>query len=103
MYEVRKAKENGVIYISFDRWICPNGSFDPVYAFIETTADLCEGKIRIIDCFYEYEIKTDNFCVLFCWNGSYTVTAYIKSENEEETVFDTLKKTCNRINSEMQI
>ena len=94
---------SGVFEVTFDNWVCPRDSFDPVFPFAQAAAEFSNAKLRIIDAFFEYEIANENFCAVFCWNGGFTIMTYIKREIERGYAYETLKKACNSINSELNL
>ena len=94
---------SGVFEVTFDRWICPRDSFDPVFPFAKAAAELSDAKLRIIDDFFEYEISNENFCAVFCWNGGFTIMTYVKRETERGFAYEALKNACISINNELNL
>lgn len=99
MYNIAR-EQNGIYGIIFDYWVFPQDSFDPVLPFAKAAAELSGANLRIIDDFFEYEIACDNFCAELCWNGGFSIMAYVKRETEPELAFAALKNACAYMNGE---
>lgn len=97
------AGNSGVFEITFDTWLCPRESFDPVFPFAQAAAEFSDANLRIVDEFFEYEIENENFCAVFCWNGGFTIMTYVKRENERGFAYETLKNACISINNELNL
>lgn len=97
------AENLDVFEITFDTWLCPRESFDPVFPFAKAAAELSGASLRIVDEFFEYEIANEDFCAVFCWNGGFTIMTYVKRENERGFAYEALKEACNSINSELDL
>ena len=102
MYNIGR-NNSGVFEVTFEKWVCPQDSFDPVFPFAKTAAELSDAKVRIVDDFFEYEISNEDFCAVFCWNGGFTIMTCVKRETERSLAYETLKNACNSINSELNL
>lgn len=94
---------SGVFNVTFDRWVCPRDSFDPVFPFAKAAAEFSDAELRVIDDFFEYEISNEDFCAVFCWNGGFTIMTYVKREIERGLAYETLKNACISINNELDL
>lgn len=93
-------EHNGVYSITFESWVCPKDSFDPVFPFARACAELSHAELRIIDDFFEYEISCEDFCAVLCWSGGFSVMAYAKREKDEGLAFSALRNACAYMNGE---
>lgn len=100
MYNIGR-NNSGVFEVTFEKWVCPHDSFDPVFPFAKAVAELSDAKLRIVDDFFEYEISNEDFCVVLCWNSGFTIMAYVKRENERGLAYEKLKNACNCVNREL--
>ncbi len=98
MYNITRGAD-GVFYITFEFWSCPNDA-DPVISFVKAASWLSHANFRIIDDFFEYEISCDTFSAVLCWNGGFSIMAYVKRETENGLVFAALKNVCAYMNGE---
>ncbi len=99
MYNIIREQE-GIYSVTFEFWKVREDGFDPVLPFVKTAAKLSGAKTSIIEAFLEYEISCDDFCAELCWDGEFTIMAYVKRETEPMLAFEALKSACAYMNGE---